>query len=714
MITQLIQASAIIMIALLFYRFLLEKETHYKLNRWVLISCMLAAIFLPQIQFEMSIPQEISLPFPLTESNSLEVEPQFVLPAEDDAAWTTIEVAPLQEEAILPVEKENAVWSFFASFSWQEYLFFIYVAGVAFMFARFLVQIFSLIHHIQILPKNKDGKYIIVQLHGGKASYSFFNFIFINPQPLDHSTYQQILSHERIHVDQRHSIDILLSEFLVIFQWFNPFAWIYKKKIKQNLEYLTDDEMVKQGTDKTAYQFSLLRVSAPGTSSQLVLNYSQSLLKKRILMMNTKKSSLLSVWKYAILIPLLALSSIVLVAERAPEFNNLAPIIFEEQEAQPTEVEEAKMLLDEETPKAITEEETQTLLPANFPSLTASTEAIEGNWEAKLKEDELCLRIIREITENDWNWMHFDCYEHSDFSPRVTASTTSFSMSRKAGKLNFTGSFSGEKGEGSFQFEGSDSYRRTLAGKGVSKASDDLLFRLFFVRNEEKFVANLVELQKLGLDDESLETLMVDGVKADLVKGYQEAGLDVSDHISFIRSRVKADLIKSYNDADLDLQKHKSFINSRVKPKLLISYQDAGLDLEDHKSFINSRVPAQLLKDYKDAGYDLDESRNFISSRVKPSLLKAYEDEGLDLQENRPYIISRVKPDLLAAYKDAGFDLEEQKRFIQSRVKPDFLKAYEDAGLDLEENRSYIMSRLKPELLTAYKDAGFDLEESKS
>ena len=178
-------------------------------------------------------------------------------------------------------------------------------------------------------------------------------------------------------------------------------------------------------------------------------------------MMNTKKSSLLSVWKYAILIPLLALSSIVLVAERAPEFNNLAPIIFEEQEAQPTEVEEAKMLLDEETPKAITEEETQTLLPANFPSLTASTEAIEGNWEAKLKEDELCLRIIREITENDWNWMHFDCYEHSDFSPRVTASTTSFSMSRKAGKLNFTGSFSGEKGEGSFQYEGRDSYRRT-------------------------------------------------------------------------------------------------------------------------------------------------------------------------------------------------------------------------------------------------------------
>ena len=330
MITQLIQASAIIMIALLFYRLLLEKETHYKLNRWVLISCMLAAIFLPQIQFEMSVPQEISLPFPLTESNSLEVAPQFVLPAEEAEDWTTIEPASLPEQTILPVEAESAVWNFLASYSWEEYALLIYVLGVAFMFARFLVQIFSLIHHIQILPKNKDGKYIIVQLHRGKASYSFFNFIFINPQPLDHSTYQQILSHERIHVDQRHSIDILFSEFLVIFQWFNPFAWIYKKKIKQNLEYLTDDEMVKQGTDKTAYQFSLLRVSAPGASSQLVLNYSQSLLKKRILMMNTKKSSLLSVWKYAFLLPLLALSSIVLVAERAPEFKDLAPIIFEE------------------------------------------------------------------------------------------------------------------------------------------------------------------------------------------------------------------------------------------------------------------------------------------------------------------------------------------------------------------------------------------------
>ncbi|MDW3652386.1 MAG: M56 family metallopeptidase [Bacteroidia bacterium] len=714
MITQLIQASAIITIALLFYRFLLEKETHYKLNRWVLISCMLAAIFLPQIQFEMSVPQEISLPFPLTESNSLEVESQFVLPAEEAEGWTNLEPAPLREEAILPIEAENAVWTLLSSYSWDEYLFFIYVLGAAFMFARFLVQMFSLIHHIQILPKNKDGKYIIVQLNRGKASYSFFNFIFINPQPLDHSTYQQILSHERIHVDQRHSVDILLSEFLVIFQWFNPFAWIYKKKIKQNLEYLTDDEMVRKGTDKTAYQFSLLRVSAPGASSQLVLNYSQSLLKKRILMMNTKKSSLLSVWKYAFLLPLLALSSIVLVAERAPEFADLSPLLFEEQETEYVETNEAEILLEEETPKSNIVSETKDLIPANFPSLTVSTEAIEGNWEAKLKEDELCLRIIREISENDWNWMHFDCYEHSDFSPRVTTSTTSFSMSRKAGKLNFTGSFSGEKGEGSFQFEGSDSYRRDLASKGVRKASDDLMFRLFFVRNEEKFVANLVELQKLGLDEKSLETLMVDGVKADLVKGYQDAGLAVGDHIAFIRSRVKADLIKSYNDAGLDLEKHKSFINSRVKPKLLASYNDAGLDLEEHKNFINGRVPAQLLKDYKAAGYDLEESKNFISSRVKPDLLKAYEAEGLDLTAHRPYIISRVKPGLLAAYKDAGYDLEEQKRFIQSRVKPDLLKAYENAGMDLEENKSYIMSRLKPDLLQAYKDAGFDLEESKS
>lgn len=717
--TQLLQASIIISITLIFYRTLLEKETHYRLNRWILLVCILVAFILPQVPLKIPIPidlpssADISLPFTKKEIVYTPAWEPIDIPKEEEELLTqTQELSLLEKEPIRQESQQTGMSSLLQSFTFQELLLYVYLIGVIAMSIHFLMQLFSLVHQIKIHPRSKDGKYVLVELSKGKASYSFFNFIFINPQPLDDSTYQQILSHERIHVDQKHSIDILLSQILLISQWFNPFAWMYKKKVKQNLEYLTDDLMVKKGADITDYQFSLLRVSAPALSGQLVLNYSQSLLKKRILMMNAKKSSLSSTWKYLFLVPVLALSSLILIAEKTP-----APLLYpeqtsisEEQLTPAVESEQEEIPTETQLEHEVISTDFETDLPAISQSFL-STEEISGSWEAKIKEGEVCLRILRSISGEDWNWMHHDCYEEGEFSPKVSSSTTAFSMKRKSGSVNFTGSFSGIKGEGKFTFTGNDSYRKELAGKGINNASDDILFRLFFVRDEKKYLENLVALTKLGLDENTLQTLMVDGVKADLVKGYQDEGLSVSEHLKFVRSRVKAPLIKSYKDAGLDLKEHEGFVNSRVKPDLLMGYKEAGLDLEKHKSFIHSRVKPGLLADYRKAGLDLEEHKGYINSRVKPDLLKAYKDAGFDLEEYKSYIHSRVKPDLLTAYKDAGFPPAEYKSYIHSRVKPELLKSYKDAGLDLTENNHYIQSRVKPEVLKEYKEAGYDLEE---
>ncbi len=139
----------------------------------------------------------------------------------------------------------------------------------------------------------KDGKFRIVELTGDKAPCSFGNNIFINPEKYDWETYSQILLHEMVHIQQRHSFDILLAELVLVLQWFNPFAWFYRTEVESNLEFLTDDAVLEhKEVERSSYQMSLLKVSAPHLSLGITTNYNQSLLKKRILMMNAKKSNI--------------------------------------------------------------------------------------------------------------------------------------------------------------------------------------------------------------------------------------------------------------------------------------------------------------------------------------------------------------------------------------------------------------------------------------
>ena len=122
-----------------------------------------------------------------------------------------------------------------------------------------------------------------------------------------------------------------MAELAVIVQWFNPFAWLYRKAVENNLEHLTDDNMLNKGTEPESYQMNLLRVSVPQLPLNLTTNYNQSFLKKRIAMMNVKKSSASSSWKYLLLFPLLALTVI-----------TLNPIYLQAQTTKPTSEKDKK------------------------------------------------------------------------------------------------------------------------------------------------------------------------------------------------------------------------------------------------------------------------------------------------------------------------------------------------------------------------------------
>ena len=114
---------------------------------------------------------------------------------------------------------------------------------------------------------------------------------------------QNILSHERIHSREKHSFDILISKIFCVVFWFNPFVWLYKKSLIQNLEYIADQKAIQNTNDKKAYQITLLKVVSNQNCFTITNSFYQALIKKRIVMLNKTQSKKWNVWKYALIIP---------------------------------------------------------------------------------------------------------------------------------------------------------------------------------------------------------------------------------------------------------------------------------------------------------------------------------------------------------------------------------------------------------------------------
>ena len=139
-----------------------------------------------------------------------------------------------------------------------------------------------------------------------ESPFSFFQWIFVNPEVRYASQLQEILIHEQCHVEQKHSIDVVLSELFTIVCWFNPFAWLLKREIRLNLEYLADLHVVQVGCDQKSYQYHLLGMTYHKNAPTILNNFNVLHIKKRIKMMNKRRSRLIVKAKYALLIPVTA------------------------------------------------------------------------------------------------------------------------------------------------------------------------------------------------------------------------------------------------------------------------------------------------------------------------------------------------------------------------------------------------------------------------
>ena len=265
----LIKASVLIAIFYLLYKIFLQKDTFFQSNRWFLLTGLLVSLVAPLIIIPIYIEQA-----PI--------------------------VIPNVDYELIPVNNSQQNHSFL------DYLPHVYLLGMILFALRLLVQLTAL---GKLIFKNKEiskGQFIYVEVRDNVPPFSFFKWIVYNPSQFNKAELDQILAHEKVHARQLHSIDVLLSQLICVFLWFNPFIWLYSINLKQNLEFLADCDATNYVSCKKSYQYTLLKTSMPTHQLALSNPFYNSLIKKRIVMLQKSKSKKINQIKYALVVPILA------------------------------------------------------------------------------------------------------------------------------------------------------------------------------------------------------------------------------------------------------------------------------------------------------------------------------------------------------------------------------------------------------------------------
>jgi hypothetical protein len=136
--------------------------------------------------------------------------------------------------------------------------------------------------------------------------FSFFPYVVIPKKTFESGDYLEILAHEKAHIRQGHTFDLLLSELLIVFLWFNPFMWLIKRSMVLNHEYLADNFSIKSSSSIKEYQYKLLNISKGLMNVPLAHNFS-SLIKNRIVMINKRPTRNYAALKSIIILPVAAI-----------------------------------------------------------------------------------------------------------------------------------------------------------------------------------------------------------------------------------------------------------------------------------------------------------------------------------------------------------------------------------------------------------------------
>ena len=271
------KVAVALLVFYLFYRFLLKKETFHRFNRFVLVGTAVLSFLLPLCIITIHKPMEMAAP--------LVTEPAMV--------------AELPGQGLAPLVQASEPW-------WPVALTILFWAGVAFVLARVLISILSILRIIrQGEPVREEAGCRILVTERNIDPFSWMKYIVLSRKDWE-IPHESILAHEKAHIAYGHSIEILLVDVLSALQWFNPAIWMLRADLKELHEYEADDAVLRTGADLREYQYLLIRKAVSKSGYSVANSFNHSILKNRITMMSKPKSVTLRGLRALYVIPLVA------------------------------------------------------------------------------------------------------------------------------------------------------------------------------------------------------------------------------------------------------------------------------------------------------------------------------------------------------------------------------------------------------------------------
>jgi hypothetical protein len=816
MIPYILHVTVIITVCFLFYKLLLQKETFYQLNRWTLLTCLAVSFALPFLpaphgwgwreidehvlsSAALIADQTAATPAKILPVTSKSIGSSKPVPASTATITTTKPIAPPQFAATAkPVIHTKSATSPKPSASITAStpaypttnpstaatpaptaapatpttrapatattpiillilhgLFYCYLFGVILLAGNFLLQIAVLWYRSKAHPSIQDGRFRIVEITGNRAPCSFGNNIFINPELYDPETYQQILIHEKIHVSGRHTLDILVAEIAVVLQWFNPFVWLYRREVENNLEFLTDQSVfLHRSVERSAYQLSLLKVTAPHLPFSITNNYNQSLLKKRIVMMNSQSSSRHTVWKYFILLPVLTI--LVCALNKPAAFGQTASPVSPATSAT-AQKSTSTTALPDTTGRPVIAVATATTIanaePANpasavtvttSPYITIATSAephattsIEshiastaapvaldiqpgqsvsvdgraihisanrmlrnGSWFVTTATDGK-LEFELKSENDDHSWQSSFTVDKNELNPFPGQGTVEFKLVREAGTIVFKGQFDGQQGFGHFEFQPDAAYFNALRQMGVEDLDEDRQGSFFMLNVKKEYVSMLQRNGYSPIPEHELISLSAMHIDEDFIKYWKGSGLEdvgeVHNLITLKAMHIDKAYVEDLKAAGFDhLAVHQlvSLKAQRIDGHYVKSMEAGGttpITPEELISFKAMRIDSGYLTSLKQVGYD-----------------------HLDRHEIMSFQSMHITADFIKGFQDAGFKDIPPHTLISLKamgVTADYAKSFRDLGYaDLEPHRltSLKAMGITAEYVKSFNKLGFD------
>lgn len=313
MILYILKSVSCALFFLILYRYLMEKDKMLKFKRFFLLVALVFSLGIPFI----GMPQLVN-----------------IFPTVDEFAATYVDIADVQlSPLVLSASDNEATFADSQRQSTERPIAWIYIIGgiyllvTAILLTRFIRNLVKLIKMARLPLGIKHGKAKLIVTNKINASFSFFNTIFLCEDDYKNDNVRnEILIHELTHVRQMHSADVLFVELLIVFFWFNPALYLYRRAMKLNHEFLADEEVINSTGNIPVYQMILIDRAAHPCNFSFVSNLTYLITKKRLIMMTKTTSKRSFLFKLIVLIPAFLLAGGVFSAKTMAENNVNAAI----------------------------------------------------------------------------------------------------------------------------------------------------------------------------------------------------------------------------------------------------------------------------------------------------------------------------------------------------------------------------------------------------